>query len=644
MKSLNLKVSRRRFVGVVLLLAAVCAAVGLLPRWRVERADRSVAVIADFREVLPLARGAGMSAEEALSLLKERGLRGLMVSELTGEDSLYGVGPATLMSSRGGSGGTEGTLVSILPDAPRADLLSQWVRLRLLASGDARWAGIVRVPLPLNMMKTVGVAPDVEGLEAAKKLDLAVFYRPAPSPGWLARNAAETLRRVADAYPVAAFTPSGEIIPGYPDVSVMADVSRERGIPVAMVEFSRQLGAPALNALAAPLLLPLHSVTNEELMARNITRQALRERLIRAAVERSVRLLVLRAAPQNMGNSTLSDYAEEIAALAHGLEERGFTLDWPKPPFAGGMGASGLTRVLSAWALAAAFLLTGWRFAVRMKLCPEADFIGTPFALASLIASVGAAALMLLSPAAARLVGALAAPLIVTEASLAAMDFGFDAKGARPLYRSLAWGMFVALAGGLALAAFFSVPEYMLRLRTFSGVKLTLMLPPLLALLHDLKNRVHPESLKQLLSRPPLWGELMLCGVLLVGLGLVLFRSDNVAFIPGFEARTRAALERWLVARPRSREVFLGYPSLLLLALLMKENLWARYREVLRIGVVLGFASVVNSFCHFHTPIALILLREFHGLWTGLLLGVVLVALVRWGRRRLTKALRPLAE
>ena len=140
----------------------------------------------------------------------------------------------------------------------------------------------------------------------------------------------------------------------------------------------------------------------------------------------------------------------------------------------------------------------------------------------------------------------------------------------------------------------------------------SLLLPPLLVLLHDLRNRVHPESLNALLSRPPLWGELMLGGVLLVLLGVMLFRSDNVPFIPGFEAKVRAALERWLVARPRSKEVFLGYPSLLLLAFAVKNGLWARYREVLRVGAALGFSSVVNSFCHFHTPVSFILIREFY--------------------------------
>ena len=59
-------------------------------------------------------------------------------------------------------------------------------------------------------------------------------------------------------------------------------------------------------------------------------------------------------------------------------------------------------------------------------------------------------------------------------------------------------------------------------------VKLTLLLPPLLVLLHDLKNRVHPESLDAFLSRPPLWGELMLGGVLLILLGIMRYEPDEL--------------------------------------------------------------------------------------------------------------------
>lgn len=628
--------SRRCFLWLTLLFAVACALPGLLPRWRAEGANRTVAIVTDFRSILPLARSAGLSTSEALSRLKGKGLSGLMVSELTGEDLENGIGPAVMLSLRRGAGEGQGTLLSIMPESPHAERLSRWLRIRLVASADALSAGPVTLPIPINMMKNVGVVPDVEGLDAAKEAGLPIFYRPAQTLGWLVANAAAALRATADAYPIAAFAPAGEIVPGYPDVSGLASVSHERDLPVASVEFSRQVGAGALDAAAFPLLLPLHSVTNEELMARNITSRALRERLLRAAVERSVRLLVVRPSPQNMGTATFDDVAQEIAALADTLISHGFTMGWPRPVFGSGWDAA---APWPAVALAALLLLMSWRLAARMNACTSGP-IGLR-AASFFAASTAVLALLLFKfPAAARLAGALAAPLVVTEAALTALDF----QGRPPLWQRVVEAFGVAVVGGLALAALFSVPSYMLRLKTFSGVKLTLLLPPLLVLVHDLRNRVHPESLTDLLRRPPLWGELLLGGVLLVGLAVMLFRSDNVRFIPGFEARMREFLERLLVARPRSKEVFLGYPCLLLLAFLVKRGLWAQYREVLRIGVVLGFSSVVNSFCHFHTPILFILLREFNGLWTGLLVGALLVAVVRWLMLPLLRTMRPLAE
>ncbi|RRD63552.1 DUF5693 family protein [Fretibacterium sp. OH1220_COT-178] len=632
-----MRISHRCFVGLVVLSIAVCSAYGLWGRWRLEAGNTAVAIVADFRDVLPLARVSGVSVDEALALLKERGLRGLMVGELTGKDSFNGVGPVALSSAR--EDGIEGTRLFLDPGFPYFERAGDWLGLRLGSGARPSRDGGRLLPAPLGMLETIGIVPDVEGLEAAVRSGLPIFYRPAPSMGWQTQNAADVLGAVLDAYPVAAVAPSGEIVTGYPDVSGIALESRRRSVPVAMVEFSRQLGAAQLNGLSYPLLLPLHSVTNEELLARNINRRTLLERLVRAAEERSVRLLVLRSAPLGSAGGTLEAYAGEVGALAADLEGRGFGMKWPKPLFTDGVRRS---EPPSAFALAAAFLFFLWRYSVRMAGARSGDGpVRLPFLIASLLFTGALALLIRWVPSVPRFVGALAAPLIVTEASLAAMDFG---RWRLSWWLSASVGFVLAVVGGLALAAFFSDPLYMLRLRTFSGVKLTLLLPPLLVLLHDLRNRVHPESLNALLSRPPLWGELLLGAVLLGALGIMLFRSDNVQFIPGFEAKVRVALERWLIARPRSKEVFLGYPSLILLAFAVRNGLWTRYREVLRIGVVLGFSSVVNSFCHFHTPIAFILLREFNGLWLGLLLGVALVLAVHWILMPLGRGFRVLAE
>ena len=87
-----MRLSCRLFAGMLTAVILGCAVWGLLPRWRLEAGDRDVAIIADFRDVLSLAEGAGKSVDEALALLKEKGLRGLMVGDLTGEDVANGVG------------------------------------------------------------------------------------------------------------------------------------------------------------------------------------------------------------------------------------------------------------------------------------------------------------------------------------------------------------------------------------------------------------------------------------------------------------------------------------------------------------------------------------------------------------------------
>ncbi len=636
--------SCRLFAGILAAVILGCAGWGLLPRWRLERGDRDVAIIADFRDIVPLALGAGVSVDGALALLEEKGLRGLMVSELTGEDAVNGVGPVSAAAVHSGGYGAVLTRLSVEEGFPQAERAREWLRLK--AVGEAPEGGDVLLPVPLVRLRTVGILPDITGLEAGVRSGLSLYYRPAPSLGWQTKGAAELLGRVLDAYPIAAVTPSGESVSGYPDVGPIAAEPKKRGVPVAVVEFSRQLGAAQLSNLSFPSLLTLHSVTNEELVARSIDRQTLLERLVRAAAERSVRLLVLRSAPSGHSASTLDAYAGEVASLAAQLRGHGFRMEWPHVLFSGGGWRSGFLSFLSAYALVAAFLFALWRYVLRLLGDEGAgEMVGLAAVAAFFLLAGGGAFLIRSVPAAGRLLGALAAPLIVTEASLIAMSSGRT----RTYSQFYPWGpilcgFLTAVIGGLALATFFSDPLYMLRLRTFSGVKLTLLLPPLLVLLHDLKNRVHPESLDAFLSRPPLWGELMLGGLLLILLGIMLFRSDNVRFIPGFEARVRGTLEQWLVARPRSKEVFLGYPSLMLLAFAVKNSLWARYRELLRLGAALGFSSVVNSFCHFHTPIAFILLREFNGLWLGLLLGSVVVLVVGWVLLPLWRRLRVLAE
>ncbi|MBQ7544446.1 MAG: hypothetical protein IJT02_05825 [Synergistaceae bacterium] len=613
--------TRKFLAGAFVLAVLACSAWGLWPRAVLEHSNNSVAILSDYREIYTLAKSSGLPVDEAIAILKSNGLTGLMVSELIGDHLLHGIGPAEMKTEKDPATGTEGSAITITPQSGHYELLNKWLRLRFAISDDK--TGPVFLTLPSNMLRNSGMIPDIDGLEAAKRAGLPIFYRPAPSPGHLADRAALMLREVNSLYPVSVFTPSGEYVSGYPDVSKLAGVSKELGIPVAAVEFSRQLGEPQLNAQASPLLLPLHSVTNDEMTSRRITRSALRDRMLRAALERSIRLLMLRTAPANTSDFKFADFAEEVRLLAESLRSHGFSVAWPEPVFA----RNNLhTSIFTAWALSAVLMFCAWRYLSRMSMKKGAlVFAAGSVALAVCVWKVAVVA---------RLAGALAAPLIATEASLLAMDTGRK--------RAVIPAFVFAVAGSLALASFFSVARYMLRLSTFSGVRLTLILPPVLVLLHDLKNRIHPESVLEFLSRPPVWGELILMMIVLGCVGLMVFRSGNVSSTPVFEEKIRLILERYLVARPRTKEVFVGYPCLLLWCYLAKHGMLKQYRELLRVGVAAGFSSVVNSFCHFHTPLTLILLREANGLWTGILVGLAVVALVKFVVVPFLRLVRPL--
>ena len=616
------KITRNIFTVMLLVLTLIFSCYGLYPRMRLEALNRNVAILADYREIAALAKNSGLEVDEAVSVLTKNGLTGLMVSELTGDSVTHGVGHAE-MKAAGVDGGAEGTIISIKPFSEHRELLNEWLRLRFGISDDRR--GPVLLTMPANMIKNSGIIPDIDGLEAAKKAGLKIYYRPAPSPGHLSDKAALLLRKVNAKYGVDVFTPSGEYVSGYPDVSALADVSRELGIPVAKVEFSRQVGEPQLNDLVSPNILELHSVTNEEMTSRRISRSALRDRMIRAAVERSVRLLLYRTAPMNTADFRFADYASEIKLLGESLKGHGFNLSWPENVYAH---EDLRPNIISALAMSAMLVFCVWSYLVRMGMRDSVK-VRVIFGIAGVITAV----LMLKISAVSRTAGALTAPMIAAEASLLAMD---SAKNRRiiPAF------MFVVI-GGLALASFFSVTAFMLRLRTFSGVKLTLVLPPVLVLLHDLKRRIHPESLIEFMSRPPLWGEIMLYGALLGAIGFAIFRSDNVSDISGIESAMRVSLEHLLIARPRTREVLVGYPSLLLWGYLVRNGYFERYREIFRIGTVLGFSSVVNSFCHFHTPMTLILLREFNGLWTGVLTGLAVVMVMKFVVIPVLRLIRP---
>jgi VIT1/CCC1 family predicted Fe2+/Mn2+ transporter len=103
--------------------------------------------------------------------------------------------------------------------------------------------------------------------------------------------------------------------------------------------------------------------------------------------------------------------------------------------------------------------------------------------------------------------------------------------------------------------------------------------------------------------------------------------NDGPAGVSGLELTVRSLLESVLPVRPRTNEFLIGHP-LLLLGLLWRHRTKGQAKLAPEIMILAGFigqASIINTFCHLHTPLQVTVIR----VGVGLVLGVV-GALAAW--------------
>ena len=103
-----------------------------------------------------------------------------------------------------------------------------------------------------------------------------------------------------------------------------------------------------------------------------------------------------------------------------------------------------------------------------------------------------------------------------------------------------------------------------------------------------------------------------------------MYRTGNSTTTSARELAFRNFLENALIARPRTKEMIVGWPMLMLF-------IWSLRRRmkflpmIFGTGMTIGLVSVVNTFLHIRTPFLLSLLRTGWGILFGLLIGTAVV-------------------
>lgn len=608
--------SRKTMLFAALLISAALAAYGLMPRINAEKENKTVGFVVEYKDVLKLAMQYGKSEKEVMNELAPLGVVGLIVHEYTGDELTL----SQTMPLKYGRADTFGVTGEYGPYAALSIPSSSLYAEPLYGYLNAKLARLQKVTVGENMVlvlpgsmedfRLASIMPDFKGLEFCRKSDIPVLFRPTPSASVDGVRAADALDLLAERYEqIKCIVPAGVIMAGYPDLKPMKEVLDKHGMTIADVEFVRQVGVSRLVSMMVPNVISMHSLTRDEIISRNMSRRQIFDRMVRAAHERSIRLIIMRPYELIFGDR-YTPFIADLKATKEAIEDLGYNFGTPKPL------PSWPAPLTGAAACALALVFCAWSYAVRFAGVDDGK-TGLKEAALLVVASLAVAAALVKVPAAARIAGGLLGGLAATEAALWALEHY------NKTIRGLLIGLFTVFACGLAIASFYGTTRAALRLTPFSGVKLTLLLPPLLVLLHDFRRKVHHESVYDILVRPAVWGELVLVGVMFIAIVIVALRSDNVANVPGWEMSLRNFIERALYVRPRTKEFMVGYPALIIYYYVMRKGLAAHYREALRVASCVAFASAINTFCHFHTELTLSIVRVFNGWWLGIIVGTV---------------------
>ncbi|GAC1539981.1 MAG: DUF5693 family protein [Candidatus Velthaea sp.] len=352
--------------------------------------------------------------------------------------------------------------------------------------------------------------------------------------------------------------------------------------------------------------------------------------------ERNIRVVYLRPYTHewNTGKETLSiekTNVEMVKRIAEGIRKDGFRLGGASPiyPF-----------VVQPWLILAASL------AVPAMLLLLLDAFGIRgrkwlIAIIALDLLLVVAGYAVHHDMAVRKLLALTAGVLFPVAAIAtiAPDFRRDDR-ARTLAAALTGGLrvlgvatLVALAGALVIVGLLSTPLTMTEIDRFTGVKLVLLLPPLIALALYLLAPLWGARLSdpaQALASPIRLYQLAI-GIVIIGGAYVLqARSGNQSDIAPstFELALRSHLTSILSVRPRFKEFLIGFPAMMLLpALLPVDRRRIGWLLVLAIGIGLGDA--VDTFSHLHTPLWISILRLTNGAVLGAIAGAIAILVYR---------------
>lgn len=641
-----------RTAAVIVLIAILCSFWVGWQRVRVERADRAVNIMINETDVRAFANANGKTVPEMLRIFHKHGVSQILFKEVSlldlareGKIGLYqgyNVYDCRHPEKLPPLDVNDATTYVVIYDADWQEKIRKEMELKVrnlrIVVGDAAHYDVVAVPTMIaqtpqetvaanQVVEGVGVGYDYDLMKEVAESGLGVVaqIRDWRNPG---DESFALLRADLARIPnLKMVMMNDKQVPGYPDqVHAFSYVIRDRRVPLGIVEFSKQHGLDRLGLALDKQVIRVHTISNEEMSRfagdvpglRDGEKAAL-DRWQLAARERNLRALLVRFFEVSEPNYSLKRNLDYLDSLTARLEADGFevgapykVLEMPAVPLA--------VRAMIGLGVAAGIYLLASALALPL--------LGL---VAAILVALGWLAGLFVAPVLAMKGMALLG--VMTFPSLAGLTF--LSRGSGGLLASI--GRWLGMCAMSFIGAIFTVgilsdTVFMLKLQSFIGVKIA-HLVPLLVVLFGLYLWLRPDpmaELRRIAAKTVEYRWALLFGILAVAMVIYVSRTGNTtAELSSSEMGLRQGLTDLLGVRPRSKEFLIGYP------LTLVYFYFSRGRDAfwpLVIAAMIGQVSLVNTYAHLHTPLLISLERSANGLWVGLLMGLLFIAVLRGGQ------------
>jgi hypothetical protein len=204
----------------------------------------------------------------------------------------------------------------------------------------------------------------------------------------------------------------------------------------------------------------------------------------------------------------------------------------------------------------------------------------------------------------------------------------------------------LTLVGALLIVGFLSDITFIEGVSRFIGIKVSFIIPLILITIfyffrpHRLPSILY--ILKRIVHMPVNASGIVAIVFSLTFIVLLLLRSGNYIPMPQllYEEEFRKFLEKTLFVRPRTKEFLIGYPFLFFSYWAVDKYIPRRWIWIFNGVGLVALISVINSFCHIHTPLNISIYRTCIGLIMGIgigLLYIIIYRLLYWTYQRLLR-------